>query len=39
MPNIIGPDCSFYQDDNATERMIDFAKMESNGTVSFFVCQ
>ena len=30
MPNLIGPDVSFYQDDNATERMIDFAKMESN---------
>ena len=27
---VIGPDVSFYQDDNATERMIDFAKMESN---------
>jgi lysozyme len=28
--NLIGPDVSFYQDDNATERTVDFAKMGSN---------
>ena len=31
MNNIIGPDVSFYQDDNATERMVDFAQMKVGG--------
>ena len=31
MTNIIGPDVSFYQDENDTSRMIDFNKMRTNG--------
>lgn len=30
MPNLIGPDVSFYQDDNATQRTINFAMMKLN---------
>ncbi len=30
MTNLIGPDVSFYQDDNATSRMIDFDQMRKH---------
>lgn len=31
MANIIGPDISFYQDDDETVKRVDFNKMKSNG--------
>lgn len=31
MSNVLGIDCSFYQDDNDTPQQIDFNKMKSNG--------